>query len=53
MILPVNASARSYDPVLDADVDVFESGYADAAGEAEAALAGSGCRGATYTAGSP
>ena len=32
VIVPVNASARSYHPVLGADVDVFETGYAGAAG---------------------
>ena len=40
VILPVNRSARAYDPELGADVDVFGSDYADAASEAEAALAG-------------
>lgn len=40
VILPVNRSARAYDPELGADVDAFETAYADAASEAEAALAG-------------
>jgi hypothetical protein len=40
VILPVNRSARAYDPELGADVDVFGTEYADAASEAETALAG-------------
>jgi hypothetical protein len=40
VILPVNRSARAYDPGLGADVDMFGTEYADAAREAEAALAG-------------
>jgi len=40
VILPVNGSARAYDPELGADADVFGTDYADAASEAEAALAG-------------
>jgi hypothetical protein len=39
VILPVNRSARAYDPELGAGVDVFGTAYADAASEAEAALA--------------
>jgi hypothetical protein len=42
IILPVNEAARAYDPVTGVDVDVFQSAYADAASEAEGALAG--CR---------
>jgi hypothetical protein len=40
VILPVNRSARAYDPELGADADAFGTDYADAASEAEAALAG-------------
>jgi len=39
IILPVNEAARTYDPVTGVDVDVFQSAYADAASEAEGALA--------------
>ena len=39
VILPVNEAARTYDPVTGVDVDVFQSAYADAASEAEGALA--------------
>lgn len=39
IILPVNDAARTYDPVTGVDVDVFQSVYADAASEAEGALA--------------
>ena len=40
VVFPVNRSARAYDPGLGPDVDVFGTDYADAASEAEAALAG-------------
>jgi hypothetical protein len=40
VILPVNRSAHAYDPELGADADAFGTAYADAASEAEAALAG-------------
>ncbi len=39
-IFAVNQSARDYDPGLGAAVDVFQTGYADVAAKAEAALAG-------------
>jgi hypothetical protein len=39
VILPVNEAARTYDPVTGVDIDVFQSAYADAAAEAEGALA--------------
>jgi hypothetical protein len=42
VILPVNQAARDYDPVTGADVDVFQSAFADAAEEAEGALAACG-----------
>jgi hypothetical protein len=49
VILPVNRSARAYDPELGADVDVFGTEYADAASEAEAALAGCAQPGPKFT----
>ena len=42
VILPVNEAARTYDPITGVDVDVFQSVYADAASEAEGALADCG-----------
>jgi hypothetical protein len=41
-IWPVNDQARAYDPFIGAAEDVFDTGYAGAAEEAEGALAGCG-----------